>query len=140
MQPEEKTRDDRTEIYEPEKDGGAGTGIDPNLGGALAYLFGPLTGILLYVLEDDPFVRFHATQSIVVFGGLFVLSIGLSVVMTVLTAVPVVGWLAGLLLGFGALLLAPIGFVLWIYLMYRAYQGDEYGLPIAGPIVRRHLE
>ena len=62
-----------------------GTGLDSNVAGALAYLFGALTGIVFYVLEpEDEFVRFHASQSIVVSVGFFVLAFATSILTTVL--------------------------------------------------------
>lgn len=117
----------------------SGSGMDSNVAGALSYLLGPLTGILFYLLEDDDeFVRFHGAQSTIVFGGLFVLSMGLTVVLTVLAAIPIVGWIAGAVLGFASLLLAPVAFVAWLFLMYKAYQGTEYEVPIAGEYARKY--
>ena len=43
------------------------SGLTPNMAGALAYIFGFITGIIFLVLEpykNDRFVRFHAMQSI----------------------------------------------------------------------------
>lgn len=117
----------------------SGSGLEPNVAGALSYLLGPLTGILFYLLEDDDeFVRFHGAQSTIVFGGLFVLSFGLTILLTVLAVIPVIGWIAGALLGLVSLLLAPVAFVLWLFLMYKAYQGTEYELPIAGGYARKY--
>ena len=46
---------------------------NPKLMGALAYLLGPITGILFLLMEKgNKFVRFHAMQSTILFGGLFV--------------------------------------------------------------------
>ncbi len=45
----------------------AGSGLTPNVAGALAYLVGVITGILFLVIDPfktDRFVRFHAFQSI----------------------------------------------------------------------------
>lgn len=120
-------------------DGSSGSGLEPNVAGALSYLLGPITGILFYLIEDDDFVRFHGAQSTVVFGGLFVLSVGMTVLLTVLTAIPVVGWIAGALLGLVSLLLAPVAFVVWLFLMYKAYQGTEYEVPIAGKYARKYV-
>ncbi|AUX09391.1 hypothetical protein AArcSl_1763 [Halalkaliarchaeum desulfuricum] len=122
-----------------ETEGASGTGLDSNVAGALSYLLGPITGILFYLVEDDDeFVRFHGAQSTIVFGGLFVLSIGMTVLLTVLAVIPVVGWIAGALLGIVSILLAPVAFVAWLFLMYKAYQGSEYSVPIAGPYARKY--
>ena len=135
----EAERDAETLEGNGETAGGSGTGLDPNVAGALSYLLGPITGILFYLLEDDDeFVRFHGAQSTIVFGGLFVFSIGMSVLLTVLAAIPVVGWIAGAVLGLASILLAPVAFVAWVFLMYKAYQGAEYSVPIAGPYARKY--
>ncbi|WP_205743020.1 DUF4870 domain-containing protein [Halalkalirubrum salinum] len=119
--------------------GPSGTGLDSNVAGALAYLLGPITGIAFYVLEpDDEFVRFHAVQSIAVFGGFFVLSIVLSVVLGALSLVPGIGWIIGIVLGLGSFLLAPIGLVVWAFLMYKAYNNERYAVPVVGRYAERY--
>jgi uncharacterized membrane protein len=111
------------------------TGLAANVAGALAYVLGPITGVLFLVLEkENPFVRYHAAQSITT-GLLFVaLSIALSIASAMLSVVPVLGWVVALLLsvvvGFG-------GFVAWLWLMWSAYRGRERSFPIAGPLARR---
>ncbi|HEU5171601.1 MAG TPA: DUF4870 domain-containing protein [Gemmatimonadales bacterium] len=111
-----------------------GTGLAPNVAGALAYLLGPITGVLFLVLEkNSPFVRFHALQSIV-FGVLWMI---FWIALTVLSnVVPVLGWIVGFLISIVAGL---GGLVLWLLLMYKAYQGQEWELPIAGPIARKQM-
>jgi uncharacterized membrane protein len=111
------------------------TGLAPNVAGALAYILGPITGVLFLVIEkENRFVRFHAAQSITVGIVLIALSIALSVLGTLLAFIPVLGWIAALLLtlgiGFGS-------FVLWLLLMWRASQGQEWEVPIAGGLARR---
>ncbi|WP_281193629.1 DUF4870 domain-containing protein [Halorubrum sp. F4] len=116
-----------------------GTGLEPNVAGALSYLLGPITGVLFYVLEpEDAFVRFHAVQSTLIFGGLFVASIVLSIVLTVLSFVPGVGWIAAAVLGIGSLLLTPVGFLAWAFLLYKAYSGEEYAVPLVGSYARTY--
>lgn len=120
---------------QPSRDLAAGgTGLAPNVAGALSYAVGLLTGILFLVLDRDrPSVRFHAAQSIVfslTWTGVWIAAM---VVDAVLSAIPVLGWLVGLALTLG---LALAGFVLWAVLMYRAYQGEEWELPVVGPWAR----
>ncbi len=51
-------------------------GLSENIEGALAYLAGWITGLVFWFLEpENKFVRFHAMQSIVVFGALTVVEI-----------------------------------------------------------------
>ena len=111
------------------------TGLAPNVAGALAYVLGPITGIVFLVLEkENRFVRFHAAQSIAVGIVLIALSIALSILSTVLAFIPVLGWILGLLL---ALVLGFGSFVLWLLLMWRAWQGREWETPIGGALARK---
>ena len=111
------------------------TGLAPNVAGALAYVLGPITGIVFLVLEkENRFVRFHAAQSITVGIVLIALSIGLSILSTVLAFIPVLGWILALLL---ALVLGFGSFVLWLLLMWRAWQGREWETPIGGALARK---
>ncbi len=93
------------------------TGLSENIAGVVAYFLGFVTGIVLLLIEkENKFVRFHAAQSTVVFGVLFILSI-------ILGFIPIIGWLV-------ALFLPLVGFVLWLYLMFMAYKGNMYRLPV----------
>ena len=95
------------------------TGLEPNLAGLLCYLLGLITGIVFLIIEkENRFVRFHAFQSLAVFGALFVLSL-------IAGFIPVIGTLV-------SILLAPVGLILWILLMVKAYQGERYKIPLAG--------
>jgi len=115
--------------------GPTSTGLPANVAGALAYVLGPITGIAFYVLEKDSrFVRFHAAQSIAVGVALIALSIALSILGTVLAFIPVLGWIVALLMSLG---LGLLGFVLWLMLMWKAYNGSEWEAPIAGPFARK---
>lgn len=111
------------------------SGLAPNVAGALAYFLGALTGIAFLVIDRDrPFVRFHAMQSILVTLAAVAVSVALMIVSVILGALPLVGWLIGVLLSLG---ISIGGFVLWLYLMYRAFQGDEWELPVIGSQARR---
>ncbi len=114
-----------------------GTGLPSNMAGALAYFLGAITGILFLVLEKrDPFVRFHAAQSI----GVTVVAVAISVVLMVLSAVlgfvPILGWLLGAVLSLGFMLVS-VGF--WLFLMFQAWQGRSWEVPGVGPRVRQML-
>jgi uncharacterized membrane protein len=105
--------------------GKTSTGMEQNLEGLLCYILGWVTGIIFLLMEkDNKFVRFHAIQSIVVFGAYTVLAI-------ILGFIPVVGWIINLLLGIAA-------FIFWIILMVKAYNGQIYKLPVAGGIAEKN--
>jgi uncharacterized membrane protein len=115
--------------------GSTSIGIPANVAGALAYVLGPITGVIFYVLErENRFVRFHAAQSIAVSCVLFVLGIVLAIVSSILAFVPVLGWFVAMLLSFGLWL---VSLVLWLFLMWQAYQGHEWEAPLAGTFARR---
>jgi uncharacterized membrane protein len=104
-------------------------GLQENVAALLAYVLGWLTGIIFLLIDKRPYVKFHAAQSIVVFGGLTVLRIGLAIVS---------GMFGGLM-GFGAMValgsvIALVGLVLWIFLMVKAYQHANFRVPIAAGI------
>lgn len=102
-----------------------GLGLKKETSGALSYVLGPISGVIFLVLEKDPFVRFHAMQSIVVFVGLFAIQwmLGLTIILIVL--VPIVGL---------------ISFILWLMLIYKAWQGEMWEVPLAGKLVRQLLK
>ncbi len=100
-------------------------GIEANIAALLSYLLGFVTGIIFYVLEkENKFVRFHAMQSMLVFGVLFVLSIMLQFVIFILWPLVVILNIAGI--------------ALWVILMVKAYQGEYFKLPIAGDIAEKN--
>lgn len=103
------------------------TGIQANVAALLCYLAGFITGIIFLLIEkENRFVRFHAMQSIVTFGALFVLSI-------VVSFIPIIGAVFGALIGLTNL-------ILWIVLMIKAYQGEKFKLPIVGDIAEKNIE
>jgi uncharacterized membrane protein len=109
------------------------TGMDENVAGLLCYVAGWITGIIFLVLEkDSKFVKFHALQSIVVFGALSVVSI----ILGTLGQIPFIGWLFVVL----SSLIGLLGFILWIILMVKAYQHQLFKLPIAGDIAEKNTK
>ena len=104
------------------------SGLSENVAGLLCYLLGWVTGLIFFLIDKRPFVRFHAAQSIVVFGGLTVIRIVLSMLF-------ISGGLAGFSAGVGILwLVSLVGLVLWILLMVKAYQGEKYRVPLAADL------
>lgn len=103
------------------------TGLDPNVAAALAYGVGWITGIIFLIAEpNNSFVRFHALQSIVVFGALSLLTV-------VLQVIPFLGMMIAVFL------VIPLSAILWLVLMFKAYQGERFKLPIAGDMAEQRL-
>jgi uncharacterized membrane protein len=115
-------------------DGVAASELGENVAGLLCYLGFWVTGLIFLFIDKRPFVRFHAAQSIVVFGGLHIAYI-------VLGRIFLAGfWLGGFAeLSIGGLLLGAVkllSFVLWILLMIKAYQGQKYRVPVAADLAQ----
>ena len=104
------------------------TGLKANVAGLLCYVLGWISGLVFFLIEkENKFVRFHAVQSIIVFGVLTLASI----VVRLIAWIPVIGWLI-------ALLFWVLCVVLWIVLMIKAYQGEKYKLPWSGDLAEKH--
>ncbi len=115
------------------------SGLDPNLAGALAYVFGWVTGLIIFLTEpNNKYVRFHALQSIFLSIAIFVIYVGLGMVLTMFAIVP---GLNVVFTALGALIYFLVGigvFVLWIVLMVRAYQGEKFKLPVIGDMAEQN--
>ena len=90
-----------------------------NIMAALAYLLGFVSGIIIYLIEKDKpdksrFVMFHAVQAII-----------LGVVWFIIMFVPIIGQLVFL--------------ITWIFMMYKAYTGEEYHLPVIGDYAEKYI-
>ena len=100
------------------------TGLTENVAGLLCYVLGWVSGLIFILIEqENKFVRFHAMQSIIVFGALTIANF-------ILAWIPVIG-------GFLAWIIWLLGVVLWIVLMVKAYQGTRYKLPWSGNLAEK---
>jgi uncharacterized membrane protein len=110
------------------------SGLRENVAGLLCYVVGWITGIIFLIVDKRPTVRFHAAQSIVVFGAL-----------NVLRVVITFGFMGTWRYGYGALgfwslwglvswVLTLVTLILWVVLMVTAYQGKRVEIPIAAGI------
>lgn len=119
--------------------GKSSTGMQANVAGLLSYVLGWLTGLIFFLIEkENKFVRFHAMQSIIVFGALFILQIAVGMFMTIF-AMMHLGILIPLLSLLNTLVMVT-GFILWILLMVKAYQGKMFKLPVIGDIAGKNVE
>ena len=96
-------------------------GLEPHIAAVLSYVLGWITGLIFFLLErDNKFVRFHALQSLIVFGVLHLASIIL--VFTIIAP----------------LIIGTISLALWLLLMITSYQGKKISIPIAGEIAEKY--
>jgi uncharacterized membrane protein len=101
----------------------AAFGLPQNTAAALTYVLGWLTGLVFLLVEkDNRVIRFHAMQSVMFFGAL-----------TVLSFVPVIGWLL-------SPLLMILAFIVWLVSIYKAYNGEMLELPVVGKLAKKQLD
>ena len=101
--------------------------LEENIAGLLCYVLGWVTGIVFLVLEkENKFVRFHAFQSLLTF-------LPLSLLTGILRWIPFFGWLLAGLVGILTL-------ILWLILMFKAYGGERYKLPVVGDIAEKQTK
>ncbi len=103
-----------------------------NVIAALTYLLGFVTGLIFLYLEpynQDEYIRFHARQSI----GFSVAWFAIAVVFGVFIAVLPRG--LGSLFNFILTLIDIALAIFWVFLMYKAYNGDRYRIPELADIV-----
>ena len=103
-----------------------------NIIAALTYLLGFVTGLIFLYLEpynQDEYIRFHARQSI----GFSVAWFAIGIVFGVFIAVLPHG--LGSLLNFLLMLIDIALAVFWVFLMYKAYNGERYRIPELADIV-----
>lgn len=94
-------------------------GLEENVAGLLCYVLGWISGIVFLILEpESKFVRYHAIQSIIVFGAITIAS-------AILSWIPFIGAFLGWAL-------SVLAIILWIVLMVKAYKGEKYKLPASG--------
>ena len=109
-------------------------GLDERVERVLAYSFGWVSGLLLLLIETRPTessrnVRWHAAQSVLTFGTLSLLMLGVSMLKGMLGWVPVLSLITNFGLGLLLNILWWTTLILWIWLMVMAWLHPRYRLP-----------
>jgi uncharacterized membrane protein len=100
------------------------TGLKENVAGVLCYVLGWASGIVFLIIEpNNKLIKFHAFQSIVVFGALTVAGM-------------IFGWIPLIGIVFSSLI-GAVAFILWILLMVMASQDKKYKVPVAGDLAEK---
>jgi len=110
-------------------------GIDKKTGSWLSYLLWWITGIImLFVGKNDPDVKYHAAQSIILFGSYSVIQL----ILRILGSIDVLGFIIGII----SLLLFIAAVVLWIMLLVKAFQGngERFEVPVIGGVITPYAE
>ena len=103
-----------------------------NVAALLSYVLGPITGIIFLVLDpykNDRFVRFHAFQSIFFSAVLIVFWILWNGIIWSIFSRMMFMWP---ILSIINVIVSLAAFVVWIFLMYKAYNNERFMLPIIG--------
>jgi uncharacterized membrane protein len=121
----------------PQAQIGPTVGMTDNMAGALCYLFGFITGILFLVLapyNQNRDIRFHAFQSIFLNIAWVALWIVITIILIPFRYIPFLGLFISLVLqsviGLG-------GFIAWLYMMFKTYNGEKIVLPVIGPMAEK---
>jgi uncharacterized membrane protein len=119
---------------------GVQSSLSENVAAALSYSLLWITGIIFLIIDKRPFVQFHAAQSLVLFGALWIVR---TVVGATFGIRAVFGdwddWQFGVWRDFGPgltilSLLSLATFVLWLLTMLKAYQGEKFRIPLAADL------
>jgi uncharacterized membrane protein len=108
-----------------------GAGLADNVAGALAYVT-IIPAIVFLVVEPfnrKRFVRFHSFQCIFFWVAWMVLWI----VLSIIAHIPFLGWATYLIWP----LISLIGFIIWLILVLKAYQGQMFKLPVIGDMAEQ---
>jgi uncharacterized membrane protein len=111
------------------------TGVDPRLSALLCYTAWWISGLIfLFIERQHRTVRFHAAQSLIIFGGLSIVIFLLSFFSVAMLMVSGGAFQAARVLVY----LVWIGAVgLWLVLMYRTYHGETWRVPLAGDLAAK---
>ncbi len=112
-------------------------GMTDNMAGALCYLIGFITGILFLVLapyNQDRNIRFHAFQSIFLNIAWVAVWFVIFFVTLLFRVIPFLGLFISALLHFAVGL---GGFIVWLYMMFKTYNGEKIVLPVIGPMAEK---
>jgi uncharacterized membrane protein len=112
-------------------------GIRARTAGWLCYLFGWVTGLIFFLLEkENRFVRFHAMQSMLFFGGISILEgiIRFFEMLSNYTFMHVFG------VDLFSSALGLVSFIIWIVLIVRTSKGIYYKLPVIGDFADKLID
>lgn len=120
---------------EPEGASETSTGIDPRLSALLCYTAWWVSGLVFLVIEQrHRDVRFHAAQSIVLFGTLSVAIALLSFLSVAMLLVSAAAFQAARTV---SELVWMAGVVLWLIVMIRTFNGETWRVPLVADIAAR---
>ncbi len=111
---------------------------DDNVLGAVAYvtIIPAIIFLLLEPYNKNKFIRFHSLQCLLLAASLIVLNTANVILGLVLGSVPFVGWILSMVFTF-AIMIGGLG--AWIIAVIKAYNGEEFRLPVIGNIAAQYV-
>lgn len=114
-------------------------GLDERVERVLAYAFGWLSGLILFFVEKNRTVRWHAAQSMVTFGTLSLIIFAVNMLKGMLGWIPILGYFTSFGLGLLISVLWWATVLLWVWLMAMAWMRPDYRLPYISDWVSRFV-
>ena len=118
-------------------------GLEENVASAACYVLGWVTGIIFFLMEkDNKTVRFHAMQSILTFLPLTILYWIIGMIFSMMFFGAGMYGAVGMwgILSLITTLIGIVMLILWLVLMYKAYQGEKFVMPIVGAIAENQVK
>ena len=118
--------------------GPTSTGVEPRLAAVLCYSAWWISGLIFLIIEQQHrTVRFHAAQSLVLFGGLSLVIGMLSAGSVGMLVVSAAAFQAARLLVYLVWIAAV---AIWMLLMLKTFQGETWRVPFASDLATRLSE
>ena len=115
--------------------GPTSTGVDPRLAALLCYLAWWVSGLVFLVIEHEHReVRFHAAQSVVLFGGFSLLIFLLSLASFGMLFFAPAAFQAVYTLSF---LLSLVAVVVWLTVLLKIFKGESWRVPYAADFAEK---
>lgn len=103
----------------------------------LSYPFGWISGLFLFLLNRDRFVRFHSLQSLFFFSASNILSLTIIVLLKMIPKHNIVVGLVEITLFLLFVLINLFTFIVWLVGMFQAWQGNYYQIPFVGHLSKK---
>jgi uncharacterized membrane protein len=106
-------------------------GMTDNLAAALSYIW--IVGLIFLLIEPynkNRFVRFHAFQSVFYGVAWMILWFGIHIVFAIMPFLGLLILPIYALIGLG-------GFVYWLFLAFKAYNNEQYKIPVIGDMAAK---
>jgi uncharacterized membrane protein len=120
--------------------GPTNVGLDPKIASAICYAgfcccIGVIFAIVVAIIEkQNRFLRFHAFQSLLYHAIVIVISVVLTILVQILSAMASSIGLLGSIVHMG---IGLASFAFSVFMMLKAYNGEEFEIPTIGPMARQ---